>query len=460
MLFAKTIAWLQLVQSLLFSLQLMAALLLLFLIIKYIGKLFSLAMYYVAVLLQTIGLIGFFSSFFLYNGVAQFASFYNDDYKNTISQYVSIVYSVVTLWFLVRLLFGYKKLHTQKHVTSTVSLYWQSFVNSVVDEYLPNKKIIIKWVNNAATVFTYGFIKPVIILPIACINNLSEQEFKAIVLHEIAHIKYGHFVLNIWVELVSALLWFNPFNYWLHKEINFYREASADAFVLQQTKNQFTYANGLYKLALKVVTPKNSISLPAVHSKNELLKRIQFIAKQKPSFTFSYKSVGIGILAFVFLVGINKASTKLQKQEEVQKPIVLKNQEKVEVKTFVQTDKKQESVAIVSKTKIKLNTKKVQQPKPQSIYLLEDKQEFAQGLKYLSELAIENPILQSIINNNPTITPVALKEEDNKQMVRRFIIPPTRTKGAVLVKITVEERKNAKPKVTIELEEQPLIEAS
>lgn len=437
----------------------MAVLYLLFWVIKVVGKLSALSLYVIAITFQTIGLLGFAISLCSNNENAVAVGITGNSFQNNVSGFVSLLYSLVTIFFLIKLLLNLKKLNAVALSTTHISKPIQQHVQNVLQAYLPHKNVMVKWVQNVTTIFTYGFFKPVIVLPIACINNLTEDELTAIILHEIAHVKYAHFIINIWVEVVSAVLWFNPFNYWLHKEINFYREASADAFVLKQTENKFSYANGLYKLAVQAVN-KQPIALPAVNTQNELLQRIQLFTQQKLPIKISQKPITITLLAFAILFGINKIAQQTSPivlQKTV--PIVAIQQKNAEQKLLLQNTKEKVVERKIAK-KTKTIAKKVKQEKPSSIYLLQDKQAFAKGLKFLSELAIANPTVQNILVQNPTIQPVALKEEDNKQSVRRFIISPTATKGAVLVKIIVEEKPNKKPKVTIELEELPLVEGS
>ncbi len=42
-----------------------------------------------------------------------------------------------------------------------------------------------------------GFFKPVILLPFAAMNHLSPEQFEAILLHELAHIRRNDYLLNI-----------------------------------------------------------------------------------------------------------------------------------------------------------------------------------------------------------------------------------------------------------------------
>lgn len=437
----------------------MAVLWLLFIVLKYVSKLSSLQLYLVAITLQAIGFAGFI--FFLFKqpySSNNFEIYWSHENLN-IATYASVAYILITCFFFVKLVVALSKLKQMANHIQPANVYFQTFVQNIIDTYLPNKHVVIKWVNNKATVFMYHVVNPVIVLPIACINDLNEDELKAIILHEIAHIKYAHFIVNIWVEFVNAILWFNPFNYWLCQEINFYREASADAFVLQQMPHKYNYANGLYKLAKQQVLPKQPMGLSAVYNKNELRKRIQHFTKPSKEFQFSAKAFFVSVLTFVFFIGINKIANQPQKQISQQSQ--LNNFEKPKQKANAASIKepKKQTIKKESEDK-KIIVKQSKEQKPSSIYLLKDKKAFAQGLKFLSELAIQYPTVKAIVTENPTIQPVALLEDDNKEFVRRFIIPATKNKGAVLVKIIVEQKAKSKQKVTIELEEQPLFEAS
>ena len=56
-----------------------------------------------------------------------------------------------------------------------------------------------------------GFFKPIILLPITLTTYLSATEIEAILLHELSHIKRNDYLLNMIQQLITVLLFFNPF---------------------------------------------------------------------------------------------------------------------------------------------------------------------------------------------------------------------------------------------------------
>ncbi|MBK6635063.1 MAG: M48 family metalloprotease [Chitinophagaceae bacterium] len=53
----------------------------------------------------------------------------------------------------------------------------------------------------------FWFFKPVILLPVALVNNISTQQAETLILHELAHIRTNDYLLN-WFLLTAETLFF------------------------------------------------------------------------------------------------------------------------------------------------------------------------------------------------------------------------------------------------------------
>ena len=58
---------------------------------------------------------------------------------------------------------------------------------------------------------TIGFLKPIILLPVAALNSLTPQQVEAVLLHELSHIRRYDYLINLVITLVHTLFYFNPF---------------------------------------------------------------------------------------------------------------------------------------------------------------------------------------------------------------------------------------------------------
>lgn len=80
---------------------------------------------------------------------------------------------------------------------------------------------------------TVGWLKPVILLPIATVNRLSVVQLEFIIAHELAHIKRNDYLVNILQNLVEVMLFFNPFVWLISSRIRIEREHCCDDIALE-----------------------------------------------------------------------------------------------------------------------------------------------------------------------------------------------------------------------------------
>ncbi|MER3471149.1 MAG: hypothetical protein C4330_07410 [Chitinophagaceae bacterium] len=146
---------------------------------------------------------------------------------------------------------------------------------------------------------TIGFFKPVILLPVAAMNNLTPQQVEAILLHELAHIRRYDYLINILVAVIHTLLYFNPFVKRFLKTIEAERENCCDEMVLQFEYDKLSYASAL--LALEKQAAQHQLLAMAVTGKNTLLHRIERIVgmQKKPTFNITHF---VGVAASLILI--------------------------------------------------------------------------------------------------------------------------------------------------------------
>lgn len=96
---------------------------------------------------------------------------------------------------------------------------------------------------------TLGFLKPVILIPLAMAGNLTPEQIEAILVHELAHIRRKDFLLNLVVTVLEGVFFFNPFTRWLIADLKKEREFCCDDLVLQFNYDPHIYVSALLTLA-------------------------------------------------------------------------------------------------------------------------------------------------------------------------------------------------------------------
>ncbi len=126
------------------------------------------------------------------------------------------------------------------------------------------------------TPITIGFLKPLILFPVAAMSHLSMQQAEAVLMHELAHIRRHDYLINLVAQMLRTVLYFNPFVIILVNIIEKEREFGCDDLVLRNKFTALDYSEALLALEQHSFRPV-FFALPVSGNKNHLLRRIERI---------------------------------------------------------------------------------------------------------------------------------------------------------------------------------------
>lgn len=215
--------------------------------------------------------------------------------------YLSGVYLLVVAAFFLQFFSQFYYSHTlaTKGVTKiTGSL--QLHVLQLVQQMGIRCRVNVWASQHVDTPMVMGFITPTILIPLACINQLSVKQLEAILLHEIAHIKRNDYLINLYIATTDILFFFNPFSRMLVNAVRMERENSCDDWVLQFHFDPYQYASALLSLE-KSRSSGHSLGIAAAGSQHHmLLNRIQRIMNVKQS----DKLNGLKLTAYLLTIAL------------------------------------------------------------------------------------------------------------------------------------------------------------
>jgi beta-lactamase regulating signal transducer with metallopeptidase domain len=177
----------------------------------------------------------------------------------------------------------FKKLHTAGLQKPSVDL--KLFTALKADHFGIKRKVQLWFSKTINAPVTFGFFKPVIVLPVALVNQLSLQQAETLILHELTHIKANDYLLNWALIIAENIFFFNPFIISICKKIRLEREKYCDSNVIAFQYSPVLYAETLLKAQhIQQFIPQ--YQLGAVTGKKQLLQRIQFFTNKK---NFNYE---------------------------------------------------------------------------------------------------------------------------------------------------------------------------
>jgi beta-lactamase regulating signal transducer with metallopeptidase domain len=94
-----------------------------------------------------------------------------------------------------------------------------------------------------------GWLKPVVLLPIAVLASLTPGQVKAILAHELAHVRRHDFVVNLLQTIAETLLFYHPAVWWLSSRIRVEREHCCDDIAVDVCGDPVGYAEALTAIA-------------------------------------------------------------------------------------------------------------------------------------------------------------------------------------------------------------------
>ncbi|MCU0396185.1 MAG: M56 family metallopeptidase [Chitinophagaceae bacterium] len=218
--------------------------------------------------------------------------------------YLAVAYLLVIAILGLRLYNSFRQVNQLRSSgLSKAPVEWRLFVQQYGGLLHVGRQVRLYLSNQVSGPLTIGFWKPVILLPLATINQLSPQQMEAVLLHELVHIRRHDYLINIFLQAAEILLFFNPFMRSLLRQAGTERENSCDDLVLQFNYNPREYATAL--LTLEKQASSQALGLAAAGNDKDqfqLLHRIRRMVNPGKQ-PFNYRAQ-LGLLGLLMVIAI------------------------------------------------------------------------------------------------------------------------------------------------------------
>ncbi len=158
----------------------------------------------------------------------------------------------------------------------------------------------------------FGVFRPVLLLPAGIRDRLTPAELRAVLAHELCHVRRRD---NLWAVLhmiVEAVFWFHPLVWWIGCRLIDERERACDEEVLRKGNPAEAYAEGILKVC------EHYLQLPLECASgvtgSDLKKRVEAIMTDRPRLNLNLSKkaglvlAGVAAVATPVILGITHAS--------------------------------------------------------------------------------------------------------------------------------------------------------
>ncbi len=170
-------------------------------------------------------------------------------------------------------------------------------------------------------VATWGWRRPAVMLP-ASASEWSEERMRVVLLHELAHVRRGDWILQMAAEALRCVWWFNPLAWMVRARLRRESEHAADDLVLAQGVPAATCATHLVELAREVRKHRRTwLPAPAMARRSNLEWRLSTMlnprTNRRPLTRFArFGSLGVLVPASIVVAGLQVGPVSASRSAE------------------------------------------------------------------------------------------------------------------------------------------------
>ena len=169
---------------------------------------------------------------------------------------------------------------------------------------------------------TAGFVLPVVFIPEAWNETLSEQKRRAVLMHEISHIAGRDSLWDLFAKIVTAIWWFHPLVWRLSSRHRLACEHTSDALAADAINGLAEYRRLLAQWTLRRQGVESNSAVLAMADRSCMLRRLQWLEVPRPCGTIGRSRRFLFILVFaIFMTGF--ANVKLIPKAIAQRQVVV-----------------------------------------------------------------------------------------------------------------------------------------
>ena len=153
---------------------------------------------------------------------------------------------------------------------------------------------------------TFGFWRPLILLPASALLSLSPDLLETVLAHELAHVRRADYFWNLIQTFVETVFFFHPAVWAIGKSLRMQREICCDDMAMEFCIEPLVYATALFKLEEQRSRSQLALALNGQQSRSDIMARIlrvvgEPVAGTKRSSSQMLLMIGITVSALLCL---------------------------------------------------------------------------------------------------------------------------------------------------------------
>ena len=188
---------------------------------------------------------------------------------------------------------------------------WQTIAEDLARRLGLRRRFLIVDSRCVSTPTVIGWMRPIVLLPVAALSGLTPQQIEAVLAHELAHIRRHDFLINLLQTFAETILFYHPAVWWISTRIRTEREHCCDDVAVSVCGDAREYAAALTELASWSVT---HAPLAMAATRGPLLNRVRRLLRLPESNQrFSRTTLAVAVVVTT-IVGVAALGAILRAQ--------------------------------------------------------------------------------------------------------------------------------------------------
>ena len=207
---------------------------------------------------------------------------------------IAIVWTGAGLFLLIRLIVGIGAVWHISACSNNFSRAVKQFQSNW------NQRVNVRLSNRIAVPMVWGFLRPVILLPVDA-DQWKTERLRAVLLHELAHIKRWDWTMLIVAQITCTVYWFNPLVWFAAHWMRIEAEQACDDQVLNTGYQSTDYAQLLLDITRNVkIATATSRAAVAIARSSKIERRLRTVlAENLNRHPVTKVAASVGLLIFI-----------------------------------------------------------------------------------------------------------------------------------------------------------------
>ncbi len=239
------------------------------------------------------------------------------------------LWALATVFMLARLLRSHFYTSRLKRYVLVLSPAYQQEIAEFIRSTGIRRKVAIYVTSNVRMPMVIGLFNPVILIPDNLMDELTEEQLKHVILHELAHIRRWDDWTNLIQRIIEAFYFWNPMVLFIRRQMNLEREIACDDWVIILSGKPRSYALCLTKLIeANMLTSGRIIATGAIFHRKHITTRIRMLLDKGCNTTANFSrpviltTICVIMLAFSVFARISQVLVLAEPQKDDSRPLI------------------------------------------------------------------------------------------------------------------------------------------